>query len=567
MSTQSIFLKNTISACKTAFIYSLVFGFVINILSLATPIYSMQVLDRVLSSGNLNTLVMLTLVIILAVILLGMVQLARSVIMVQMGNWIDKRLSVVLFEQGIYTSSQVRTEGGAQQLRDLKTVKGFLTSPSLGVIVDLPWSIIFIIAVFILHPTLGFITVVGGGLLIGLTLLNELVTKKILDTANDQFIKNMQCTDESSRNSEVITVMGMMPSVMRNWQTSNLDVQHLQYQASQRSAIVGEITKFLRIVLQMSVTGVGAYLVLKHEMSSGGIIAGSTLVSKALSPFEVAINSWKGFTSARKAYTRLEESFKNHLAAISDMSLPAPKGEVKVENVYYSPVNAKKPVIKGVSFNVAAGEVVAVIGPSASGKSTLAKLIVGVYKPSHGSVRLDEADIYHWDRLDRGPHIGYVPQDVELFSGTVRENIARMQKDVSDEEVVEAAQFTGAHELILRLPNGYDTDIGVAGTLLSGGQRQRIALARAFFGNPKFVVLDEPNANLDSAGEQALSATLEQAKSQGITTIIISHRPSLMPNVDKILIMNDGMVAVFGARDEVLAQIYGPQQGSQIANQ
>jgi len=550
-------LDKAVDACRLVFIYSLVFGFAINILMLATPIYSMQVLDRVLSSQSKETLVMLTIVIIIALLALAFVQGARSFVMLKMGHWLDKQLAPVIFAHTIKSSAEKKTIGASQNLRDLTTFKSFITSPSFVTIIDCPWALIFLIVLFILHPLLGILALLGGISLVILAIINEYSTKPVLEKTQEHYIKSLQLTEQATRNAEVIGVMGLLPVITRNWQKTNRTLYHLQDVAGSRGAIIGEITKFMRLFLQISVTGVGAYLCIKGELTSGGIIAASTLVSRALSPLEASIASWKNFVQARKAYDNLKKIFENHSQESSSLDMPVPKGLAEVENAYYSPGPNQKPIIKGIQCIIEPGDVVAVIGNSGSGKTTLAKMLVGAVKPTLGVVRLDGVDVYQWRSEDKGQYIGYVPQGIELFSGTVKENIARMDDEAPDEAIIAAAQMTEVHDAILRLPKGYDTEIGLEGSMLSGGQRQRIALARAFYGNPRFVVLDEPNSNLDYEGEAALSRTILRAKEEKITTVIISHRMTLMSVVDKVLVIKEGLIAAYGPRDQVMSQMGG----------
>ena len=475
--------------------------------------------------------------------------------MLKMGHWLDQKLSPVIFAYTIENSVEKKTIGASQNLRDLTTFKGFITSPSFLTIIDTPWAIIFLLVLFILHPLLGILAMSGGVLLVIMAIINEYTTKPILEKTQEHYIKSLQLTEQATRNAEVISVMGLLPVITRNWQKTNRTLYHLQTVAGSRGAIIGEITKFTRLLLQISVTGLGAYLVIKGQLSSGGIIASSTLVSRALAPLEASIAAWKNFVQARKSYDNLKKIFENHHDYSSSVDMPIPKGLIEVENAYYSPGPNQKPIIKGLQFTIEPGEVVAIIGSSGSGKTTLAKMMVGAIKPTLGVIRLDGADVYQWRSDDKGKYLGYVPQGIELFSGTVKENIARMDDEAADEKIVEAAQMTEVHDVILRLAKGYDTEIGLEGSMLSGGQRQRIALARAFYNNPRFVVLDEPNSNLDYEGEAALSRTILRAKEKKITTVIISHRMTLMSVVDKVLVIKEGLVAAYGPRDQVLAQM------------
>jgi ATP-binding cassette, subfamily C, bacterial len=541
------------------------FAFGVNLLMLVTPLYSLQVLDRVISSANQETLLMLSLLMVGLYVALHMLQVARSFTLIKLGEWLDQQLSPDLFENSVKSAASKASVGGAQNLRDLQTVKQFLTSAGINTVFDAPWSIIYIIVLFIIHSWMGWIAVVGSILLLVCAVLNAYATNAKLNEANMQQIKSMNHSEIATRNAEVIEAMGMMQAVKKSWfkyQQQSLDLISV---ASYRNGIISNIARFIRMILQLLVTGLGAYLVLTRplEMSTGGMIGSSIIMGRALTPFDNAIEIWKQISGALKSYHRLKDAYVRLSERPESMKLPIPTGAYSVENVFFAPPSpvpgaALSYTLKGVSFALDAGDILAIIGPSAAGKSSLAKIMVGVWKSLQGSVRLDGADVYTWNRDDFGHHVGYLPQDVELFSGSIKDNIARLQENADPVKIAEAAQLTGAHELILRLKNGYETDIGIGGANLSGGQRQRIGLARAFYGDPKLVVLDEPNANLDEMGEQALMHAIKKAKERKITTIIISHRPSILSCVDKILILQDGAVAAFGTKDEIMSKFARP---------
>ncbi len=555
-------LKEALLACKVMLKYILFFGCMINLLLLSTPIYSMQVLDRVLSSGNLDTLLMLTLVIVLALVLLGFLQGARSFAMNRMGNWFEKKLSETVFASSVNASLMSKSNANSQQLRDLQTIKTYITSPGLIAMMDLPWALIFLSVLFVLHAAMGYLTIMGGVMLIVVGLIADRSTKPLLETNNDNFVKSMRYVEQSARNAEVVKVMGMLDNIISAWQKLNKKVQTTQSLSVERQAVFTEITKLIRTVIQISVTGVGAYLVIHNEFSSGAIIASSSLVGRALSPFEVAINSLKGYINCKKAYDRLNGSFVISAQTDNNMSLPEPEGRMEVENLYFAAPGMQKHILKGITFNLNAGETLVIVGASASGKTTLAKVLVGCYEPSIGSVRIDGASLKDWKSADLGKYIGYLPQDVELFSGSVRENIARMDSNAGAENVVMAAQLAGIHEMILQLPKAYDTEIGPDGSVLSGGQKQRLGLARAFYGTPKILVLDEPNASLDAIGEEALGSAIEFAKEEKITTILISHRPAILNLADKIMVVKDGMMVAFGSKGEMIGQVQKLMSGT-----
>jgi ATP-binding cassette subfamily C protein len=556
-------LRAAILQCKKVFIITFIFAFAVNILQVITPLYSLQVLDRVLGTGSKSTLINLTIIMIGIYLALTLIQVARSFTLIKVGEWLDVQLAPILFSQSISISAIRPSVGASQNLRDLETVKGFLSSVGINTLFDAPWTIVYIAMIFYIHTYLGYLTVVGALIIFCFALLNAWATNDMLNKATEHNMKSMNQAEIAARNAEVVEAMGMMRAVVDNWHRANGGKLDMQSMASYRNGIISNISKFIRMIIQMLVTAIGAWVVVTTngaEMTAGGMIAGGIIVGRALQPFDSAIETWKQITSARKAFQRLNSSFDREPIREEAMSLPAPEGWLSVENVLFAPPptaqgqQQNRYTLKGVTFALDPGDVLAVIGPSAAGKSSLAKLMVGVWKPMSGVVRLDGANVYTWNRDDFGKYVGYLPQGIELFNGNVKDNIARMQQDADSDLIVDAAKLAGAHEFILRLPNGYETDIGVGGSALSAGQRQRVALARAFFGNPKLVILDEPNANLDELGEQALAQALINAKNRKITTVIISHRPSVLSCVDKILILQDGAVAAFGPSQEILAR-------------
>ncbi|MEH0831763.1 type I secretion system permease/ATPase, partial [Anaplasma bovis] len=416
-------------------------------------------------------------------------------------------------------------------------------------------AIVYLVAIFMIHKISGIIAVVGIVLLVFMAVWNELATKKIVQESTEENVRNTSYIDVASRNSEVLEAMGMIKQIVSEWSSKNDRNRALQMKAQSRSNIILGITKFIRSVLQISVIGVGAWLAINGHKTAGGIIASSILMGRALAPFEAAINTWKMLLSARISYRRLQTLLLLAPKREQSMTLPTPKGSVLFERVFFTPYGSNKPTIKGISFSVDPGSIVGIIGASASGKSTLAKLIVGVWKPISGVVRLDGADVYTWNREDFGKHVGYLPQDVELFNASVKTNIARMAPDPDSAKVIKAATIAGIHELILQLPNGYDTIIGSGGVVLSGGQKQMVGLARAFYGDVRLLVLDEPNANLDGKAEMKLIQALRYAKTQGITTFVVTHKVQLLNAVDQVLVMEDGMMNAMGSKEEILGKV------------
>ena len=559
-------LKVALDKCRPAFKIVFIFACIINMLMLVTPLYSLQVLDRVIGSGNKVTLLMLSIVIGFIYFIYAKLQIARSFTLIKIGEWLDKELSPKIFGHSISASATKVNPASSQLLRDFQSVKAFLTSTGINTIFDAPWSIVYILVLFLIHPYIGIITIIGAILVLGFAFFNAVATNRTLGEATELNIKGMGQADVANRNAEAVEAMGMIKNVTRDWAKFNNASLVKQSMASYRNGILSNFSRFFRNLITMSVTGTGAYIVVStqgQEMTTGGMIASSIIVGRALAPFDNAIVMWKSISGTMKSYKNLNESLDNFDERDQAMPIPHVDGHLSVENVYYAvpiPKGMPQPpmpqyILKGVSFSINPGEILAIIGPSAAGKSTLAKLIVGVWKASSGSVRLDGGDVYTWNRENFGEHVGYLPQGIELFSGSIKQNISRMSEDVDPKLVIDSAKMCGAHEMVLRFQNGYDTDIGTGGSNLSGGQKQRVGLARAFYGNPKLVVLDEPNANLDEAGELALAEALKMAKSRGITVVVISHRPSILSEVDKIMVLQEGAVASFGTKEEVHGRI------------
>ena len=527
------------------------FSFLINILMLTPTFYMLQMYDRVIGSRNELTLYMITLITVGLFLLLASLEFVRSRILVRVGAQFDAALNSRVFNAAFETNLRTNGANAGQALSDLTNVRQFITGNGLFAFFDAPWFPIYLAVIFVLHPILGWFAIGGAILSISLTLINEWATKGPLTQANQAAISSNNFATNNLRNAEVIEAMGMLANLRSRWYSRYKDLLALQSIASDRAGVIGAFSKFFRMTQQSLILGLGAYLVIKGEMSAGGMIAGSILMGRALAPVDLLLGTWKNLVSARGAFARMEAMLNKFPASKETMTLPAPRGDLTVESLIAVAPGTNVPILKGVSFALLKSEAVAIIGPSASGKSTLARLLVGVWPASSGKVRLDGADVYAWNKLELGPHVGYLPQDVELFEGTIAENIARFG-EVDHEKVIDAAQQTGMHDMILHFPKGYDTPIGVGGGFLSGGQRQRIALARAVYGHPSLIVLDEPNANLDDVGEAALVKTVEALKKAGSTVVLITHRTSIISSVDKILLLRDGQVGMFGPRDEVI---------------
>jgi len=555
LKTKSPEIRRAFKACGSAFLATAVFSFFLNLLILVVPLYMLQVFDRVLSSRSESTLVMLTLVAGFMLVILGLLEIVRARVLVRTGvkfeALLKDRVFAAVFERSVGAPGATRT----QALQDLDALRQFLTGSGLLALLDAPWTPIFIGVIFLLHPWLGVASIAGAVLLLALALLNEALTRRPLKDASERAIKANNFTETSLNNAEVLKAMGMLGGIRRRWYQHRLASVGHQARASDRAGVVLAGTKVVRLYLQILLLGIGAYLTMQQIITPGAMIAAAILLGRALAPVELAVGNWRGFVTARAALSRLDELLESVPADKPGMRLPRPEGRVRFEQVVAAAPGGDpaSPILKGVTFELAPGSALGVIGPTAAGKSTLARLMVGVWRATRGTVRLDGADVYEWNRADLGNHVGYQPQEVKLFDGTVAENIARFG-NVDAEAVVAAARKAAAHELILRLPRGYDTIVGSQGHTLSGGQRQRIGLARALYGDPSLVVLDEPNTNLDQPGERALLATISDLKRAGKTVVVIAHRPNILVDVDRILCINEGVMEALGPRDEVIAR-------------
>ena len=542
------------------------FTALINILMLVPSIYMLQVYDRVLSSQNTTTLAMLSLMVVGFFIFIGMLETVRSFIVIRIGSQLERR-----FNQQVYRAAFERNllNGQAQAgqaLGDLTLIRQFVTGPALFAFFDAPWFPIYLFVIYGFNLWLGVLATAGAVLLIGLACINELMTRQSLARASVYSQQSSQLASSHLHNAETIQAMGMLSVLRKRW--FNLHSRFLaeQNKASDTGAVIGSISKTLRLCLQSLVLGLGAWLVIEGQMSAGMMIAGSILMGRVLSPIDQLIGVWKQWSSARLAYQRLDSLLGQHPVTQDNMTLPVPKGQVSFEQVSAAPPGKRLATLQQVSFSLNPGEVLGVLGASGSGKSTLARVLVGVWPTLAGTVRLDAADIHQWNRDQLGPHLGYLPQDIELFSGSIAENIARF-READAQLVVEAARQAGVHEMILRLPQGYGTLLGDAGSGLSGGQKQRVALARALYGSPCLVVLDEPNSNLDTVGDAALSRAIAQLKADGRTVVLVTHRSSSLAQTDKLLVLNEGRTQAFGPTAEVLKALAGAQKPTSLNRQ
>ncbi len=522
-----------------------------NLMMLAPALYMLQVYDRVLSSRNVTTLIMLSLMLVVVLLVMGALEKARASILQRVGTGLDQQLGTRVFDALLRRNLRAPEGNAVQSLHDLTNLRQFLGGGGLVVLFDAPWAPIYIVVISLIHPLLGVFALVAAIVIFSLALANERMTRQPLDEAQKNSMRAASLASGQFRNAEVAEALGMVAGLRARWSMLQHKVLALQALASERASVIGGGTRFVRLASQSMILGLGAWLAIDDIITPGGMIAGSILLGRALAPVEQAIGHWKGWLSARGAHERLHDLMADYPTPPAAMPLPAPSGLVTVENVTATPPGGETPVLKNLAFRINAGDAVGVIGPSAAGKSSLARLLVGLWVPTSGHVRLDAADVSAWDKGELGPYLGYLPQDVELFEGTAAQNIARFG-EIDGEKVVAAARRAGVHEMILRLSNGYDTVLGPTASSLSAGQRQRIGLARALYGEPRLVVLDEPNASLDDAGQAALAAALKELKQKGATVVIMTHRRSVLASVDKLICLRDGALVAYGPRDAVL---------------
>ncbi|MGV6875124.1 type I secretion system permease/ATPase [Pseudochelatococcus sp. B33] len=551
-------LDAALRAARPAILTAVFFSLFTNVLGLVGPLYMMQVYDRVLSSRNVTTLLLLTLIVALLFATGAILETVRTKVLVRGGIAFDAEVKTEAFDAVQRATIQQPSQGHTQALRDVDTVREFFTGAGIIAGCDLPWVPIYVVVAFLLHPWYGFFAIVACIISGIIAVANDRATRPTLDKATRASIVANGQAAATFRNAEVLQAMGMVGRLRRRWETSRDAALGWQADASDRGGLLLAASKFHRTFSGSLILGIGAYLAIHREISPGMMIAASIIVGRCTQPIEVAISNWKGFVGMRGAFKRVQALLRMVPPGPERMRLPDAKGQLVVEGLVVRAPGRELPVLKGVSFGVQAGTVLGVIGPSAAGKSSLARAIVGVWPALAGSVRLDGSDLKHWDPEQLGRSLGYLPQDVELFGGTVAENIARFDS-IEEAQVVQAAQMAGVHEMIQHLPQGYNTEIGDGGHTLSGGQRQRIGLARAIYGLPALIVLDEPNANLDAAGEQTLMNTIRALKTAKRTVVLVTHKTNILTMCDAILMIADGTVQAFGKRDEVLARVMGPR--------
>jgi ATP-binding cassette subfamily C protein len=548
-------LQTVFSAVRGYFITAGVFSLFINLLYLAGPLYMLQVYDRVISSGSATTLVMLTIALLVAFAALASLDVVRGRIMARAGLRLDAMLADRVVASTLATNNLDTSK--SQPLRDFDTFRQFVSGQGVHALFDLPWVPVYVAVIFMLHPLLGAFAVGCVIFLIVLALVNEWLVRGVSNDANAVAAKNYHFTETSLRNGEVIRAMGMINGLLERWSLDRNLLLKSQLAASDRAGTMSSVIKFSRLSMQSLVLGLGAYLAIQRFVTVGAMFAASILLGRALQPVEQVVAGWRGLLAAHGAYLRVRKLLEANPLTYEGLVLPRPTGQTTVQSLTYVPPGTQKPILRGISFRIDAGEALGIIGPSGAGKSTLVRLLVGVINPTMGHVRLDGADIATWPRHQLGRYIGYLPQDIELFADTVAANISRFSRN-RDESVIEAAKLAGAHEMILQLPKGYDTPVGEGGLALSGGYRQRIALARAVFGYPSLVILDEPSSNLDSEGDDAFAKCIANLKERNTTIVIISHRPPTLAGVDKLMVLKDGVIDMYGEREQIIQKLIRP---------
>lgn len=548
-------VSQALKKCRSALLSVGFFSMFINLLMLTGPLFMLQVYDRVLASKSQSTLVALLILVAALFVFLGLLELIRTRILARVSDQFSQDLREVTFKATLDHSVKQTASVGTQPIRDLEQVKHFMASPGPSALFDLPWTPLYIAVNFLLHPVLGIFSLCAAVFLIIMSIINEVLSKPRIEESMNKTQRTQITAEEARQNAETLTAMGMQTNVAHRWQEMQNEAGIAQRALSNIASLFQSISKSSRLLLQSCVLAVGALLVIEGQISPGAMIAASIILTRALAPIDQSINQWRNFLGARKAYKRLKLILNHSQTDKDQMPLPEPKGAISVNQLFIGAPGSKTPLLKAIDFSLQPGEALAVLGPTGAGKSCLIRVLSGIWQPLSGTVRLDGAALDQWHPDQLGPAIGYLPQSVELLSGTIKDNIARFTKEPDPEKIIEAAKQANVHNLVLSFKDGYDTFIGDGGEKLSGGQKQRIGLARALYNDPRFVILDEPNANLDAEGEEALTFAINKAKNNGQTVILVAHRPSALKACDKVLFIRDGRQLAFGPRDEVLQKI------------
>jgi ATP-binding cassette subfamily C protein len=549
-------LKHALGVYRTAFVAVGLLSGASNILMLTGSFYMLQVYDRVLPSRSVPTLIGLSLLAAMLFAFMGLLDLIRSRLMARIAGSLDRSISLRLYDTVLQmTVRGADANSGLQPIRDIDSIRSFLASQGTIALFDIPWVMIYLAICFAFHFWIGMVALVGAIVLVALTLLSEMLTRVLAKEAVSSSGRRMGFAETSRRNAESVIALGMSDRFAERWRELNTDTMLRQRHLADVTSGLGVVSKFLRMSLQSGVLGLGAYLVIQQEATAGIIIASSILTARALAPIDLAIAHWKGFVAARQSWARLTRLLATYPVQESPMALPRPSTSLSVENISAAPPGTQRLVLSDVSFALKAGQGLGIIGPSASGKSSLARLLVGVWRPVRGKVCLDGATLDQWTSTALGSCIGYLPQNVELLSGTLAQNIARFETEANTDAIVEASRTAGVHDMIVSLPGGYDMQVGEQGSTLSAGQRQRVALARALYGNPFLIVLDEPNSNLDAEGEAALTKAILASRARGAIVLVVAHRPSALAGVDLLLTLNKGLPQAFGPKDKLIAAL------------
>ena len=551
MQQRTDLLRQTLRGCAGGVAFAAFVGLFVNVLYLVQPLFSIQVYDRVMGSRSLDTLAMLSILAGVSLIFLGILDYVRARVFMIVGEQLARRLSAATLEAAVGESLRSQSVQAANAMRDLQELRQFVSNGPVSLPIDAAFTPIFLFALVLLHPAYAVVALIGVAVMLAMGLAMELLVRRRATAANDAALKSHAEVGAAIRHAELIEAMGMRAAIVRRWQMGQNRALALIGIGNQSSKAITAASRSLRMSLQVAMLATGATLVVDHAASSGSMIAAAIMTGRLLFPFEQMIEGWRQWTQALSAVRRLRTLLGDGTAGRSSAPLTAEQGRLSVDGVTFVPAGGERPVLRNVRFALDAGDVLGIVGPSGAGKSTLARLMVGVWRPTTGGIYLDGHDVYAWERQSFGRAVGYLPQNALLLDGTVRENIARFE-DADPAEVVAAARRAEVHDIIGRLPQGYETRVGESGFGLSGGQRQRIALARAMFGNPKLLILDEPNSNVDSAGEQALMNAIREAKKMGTTVVLVAHRLAVMAVADKLLMLRDGSVERFGTKSEVM---------------